>query len=199
MPIISYPGFSDRGEHMNVETSLIWQLACFSLCGVFLGVGYEILRVIRTVIPHHSFTVGVEDTFYLALCGLVLFGLSMETGNGNFRASYLLFAALGFIAYFLTVGRLIKLVYTTVINTVKKLLKFIIKKLLRPVSKVFVSFAHKAVQPFVDFYKNLNEKIKSRRADLKKHREMIYNNDNNLERNEVANVSGIEGKVRKIQ
>ena len=64
---------------------------------------------------------------------------------------------------------------------------------------MFVSFAHKAVLLFVDFYKNLNEKIKSRRADLKKHREMIYNNDNNLERNEVVNVGRIKGKVRKIQ
>ena len=68
---------------MNVEVSLVWQLSCFSVCGMLLGVGYELLRIIRTVIPHHSFAVGVEDTFYLSFCGLVLFGLSMEIGNGN--------------------------------------------------------------------------------------------------------------------
>lgn len=48
---------------MNVEVSLVWQLSCFSVCGMLLGVGYELLRIIRTVIPHHSFAVGVEDTF----------------------------------------------------------------------------------------------------------------------------------------
>lgn len=184
---------------MNVETSLIWQLGCFSVCGIFLGVGYEILRILRVVIPHHSFTVGVEDTFYLALCGLVLFGLSMETGNGNFRASYLLFAAIGFIAYFLTVGRLVKMVYTAVIGIAIKLVKFVLVKLLRPVMKAFVSFAHKVAAPFVHFYKNIDGKIKRAQADLKKHREILYNNDNNLERNEVVNVGRIEGKVRKIQ
>ena len=29
--------------------------------------------------------------------------------------------------------------------------------------------------------------------------EILYNNDNNLERNEVVNVGRIEGKIRKIQ
>lgn len=184
---------------MNVETSLVWQLACFSVCGMLLGVGYEVLRIIRTVIPHHSFAVGVEDTFYLALCGLVLFGLSMEIGNGNFRASYLLFAAIGFILYIFTVGRLFRFVYTAVIGAVKKLFGFVFGKLLRPLRKAFVSFIHKSAVPFVHFHKNINDKIKRAQADLKKHREILYNNDNNLERNEVVNVSRIEGKVRKIQ
>ena len=171
---------------MNVETSLIWQLACFSVCGIFLGAGYEVLRVLRTVIPHHSFIVGVEDTFYLALCGLVLFGLSMEIGNGIFRASYLFSAAVGAIVYFLTFGRLVKLVYTMVIKTTIKIVKIVFGKLLKPVWKVH-------------FYKIMNNKIKRAEAALKKHRRILYNNDNKLERDEVVNVSRIEGKIRKIQ
>lgn len=184
---------------MNVETSLIWQLACFSVCGIFLGAGYEVLRVLRTVMPHHSFIVGVEDTFYLALCGLVLFGLSMEIGNGIFRASYLFSAAVGAIVYFLTVGRLVKLVYTMVIKTAIKIVKIVFGKLLKPVLKVFVSFAHKIAFPFVHFYKIMNNKIKRAEAALKKHRRILYNSDNKLERDEVVNVSRIEGKIRKIQ
>ena len=184
---------------MNVETSLIWQLACFSVCGIFLGAGYEVLRVLRTVIPHHSFIVGVEDTFYLALCGLVLFGLSMEIGNGIFRASYLFSAVVGAIVYFLTVGRLVKLVYTMVIKTAIKIVKIVFGKLLKPVLKVFVSFAHKIAFPFVHFYKIMNNKIKRAEAALKKHRRILYNSDNKLERDEVVNVSRIEGKIRKIQ
>lgn len=93
---------------MNEETSLMWQIACFCVCGALLGVLYEPLRILRLIIPHHSFITGVEDTVYLALCGVVLFGLSMETGNGNFRLSYLLAAFVGGVVYFLTVGRLIK-------------------------------------------------------------------------------------------
>ena len=170
---------------MNVETSLIWQLACFSVCGIFLGAGYEVLRVLRTVIPHHSF--------------IVLFGLSMEIGNGIFRASYLFSAAVGAIVYFLTVGRLVKLVYTMVIKTAIKIVKIVFGKLLKPVLKVFVSFAHKIAFPFVHFYKIMNNKIKRAEAALKKHRRILYNSDNKLERDEVVNVSRIEGKIRKIQ
>lgn len=184
---------------MNVEVSLVWQLSCFSVCGMLLGVGYELLRIIRTVIPHHSFAVGVEDTFYLSFCGLVLFGLSMEIGNGNFRATYLLFAAIGFILYIFTVGRLFRFVYTVVIGAIKKIFRFVFGKLLKQLRKAFVSFVHKFALPFVQFYKNINDKIKRAQADLKKHREILYNNDNNLERNEAVNVGRIEGKIRKIQ
>ncbi|MFQ7797996.1 MAG: spore cortex biosynthesis protein YabQ, partial [[Eubacterium] siraeum] len=102
---------------MNEETSLMWQIACFCVCGALLGVLYEPLRILRLIIPHHSFITGVEDTAYLSLCGVVLFGLSMETGNGNFRLSYLLAAFVGGVVYFLTAGRLIKIIYSAVIKT----------------------------------------------------------------------------------
>lgn len=184
---------------MNVETSLIFQLACFSLCGVFLGVGYELLRIIRLIIPHHSFVVGVEDTFYLSLCGLVLFGLSMEIGNGNFRPTYLLAAFLGALIYFLTVGRLIKLIYSVIICVIIKIFKFFGRKLLKPLASCFVSIAHKSSKPFVKLYENTKQKINKRITDLKTPPEMIYNNDINLERNEASVGNRIEGKVRKIQ
>ena len=56
---------------MNEETSLMWQIACFCVCGALLGVLYEPLRILRLIIPHHSFITGVEDTAYLSLCGVV--------------------------------------------------------------------------------------------------------------------------------
>lgn len=187
---------------MNVETSLIFQLACFCLCGIFLGLGYELLRIIRLIIPHHSFTVGVEDTFYLSLCGLIIFGLSMEIGNGNFRSSYLVAAFIGAAVYFLTIGRIIKLIYSVIINTMIKMLKFILRKLLKPLTDSFVSIAHKLKQPFVKLYENIKAKMKKHRAGLKNTPEMIYNNDIELERNEqsdVIKIGRIKGKVGKIQ
>ena len=140
---------------MNEETSLMWQIACFCVCGALLGVLYEPLRILRLIIPHHSFITGVEDTAYLSLCGVVLFGLSMETGTGNFRLSYLLAAFVGGAVYFLTVGRLIKIIYSAVIKTVFKAVKLIGRKLLRPVIRCFVSIAHKLMLPFVKLYENI--------------------------------------------
>ena len=86
-----------------------------------------------------------------------------------------------------------------VIGAIKKFFGFVFGKLLKQLRKAFVSFVHKFAFPFVQFYKNINDKIKRAQADLKKHREILYNNDNNLERNEVVNVGRIEGKIRKIQ
>ena len=86
-----------------------------------------------------------------------------------------------------------------VIKTAIKIVKIVFGKLLQPVLKVFVPFAHKMTFPFVHFYKIINNKIKRAEAALKKHRRILYNNDNKLERDEVVNVSRIEGKIRKIQ
>ena len=48
---------------------------------------------------------------------------------------------------------------------------------------------------------NAKEYGKKRTLDERKAllQEILYNNDNNLERNEVVNVGRIEGKIRKIQ
>lgn len=184
---------------MNVEASVIWQLTCFGLCGVFLGLGYELLRILRLIIPHHNFTVGIEDTFYLSLCGVILFGLAMEIGNGNFRLTYLLSAFVGALVYFLTIGRLISFIYSAVIGTVIKILRFVMGKLIKPLKKLFVAIAHKVKQPFVKLYENARTKMKKHHADLKKAPEMLYNNDINYERNEIKVGGRIKGKVRKIQ
>ena len=45
---------------MNEETSLMWQIACFCVCGALLGVLYEPLRILRLIIPHHSF---IRDSY----------------------------------------------------------------------------------------------------------------------------------------
>ncbi len=184
---------------MNEETSLMWQIACFCVCGALLGVLYEPLRILRLIIPHHSFITGVEDTVYLSLCGVVLFGLSMETGNGNFRLSYLLAAFVGGVVYLLTVGRLIKIIYSAVIKTVFKAVKLIGRKILRPVIRRFVSIAHKLMLPFVKLYENIDAKMKKHKADLKTSPEMLYNNINNHGRNEMSVGNRIEGKIGKIQ
>ena len=48
---------------------------------------------------------------------------------------------------------------------------------------------------------NAKEYGKKRTLDERKAllQEILYNNDNNLERNEVVNVGRIKGKIRKIQ
>lgn len=184
---------------MNVETSLLWQFGCFLLCGVFLSVGYEFFRIIRIVIPHNNFFIGAEDIIYLSFCGLILFGLSMEIGSGYFRLLYLLSAVFGAAVYFLTVGRLVKLISTFLFTAIKKILLRIFKVISTPVKKAVVTVAHNTAGVFVRIHKNISDIINKASPDLKNDGEMLYNNYNTDERNEIRYGGRIEAKIKKIQ
>ena len=43
------------------------------LAGVFLAVCYDVLRIIRKIIVHTSFWMGMEDIFYWCFTGVFLF------------------------------------------------------------------------------------------------------------------------------
>ena len=43
------------------------------LAGVFLAVCYDVLRIIRRIIVHTSFWMGIEDIFYWCFTGVFLF------------------------------------------------------------------------------------------------------------------------------
>ena len=184
---------------MNVETSLLYQFVCFSLCGVFLSVGYEAFRIIRIIIPHNNFSVGAEDVFYLSFCGFILFGLSMEIGSGYFRLLYLVSAVAGAVVYFLTVGRIVKLVSDFIFTALKSILLRIIKAISSPVRKAVVTLAHKISAVFVRIHKNVFDKNIKFVPDLKNGSEMLYNNITKDERTEVRYGGRIEAKIKKIQ
>lgn len=184
---------------MNVETPLITQFAYFALCGVFLGLGYEALRILRACVPHCSFAIGIEDTLYLSLCGLVLFGFSMEVGSGRFRLFYLVFAVLGSVLYYFTVGKLIRLIYLWAIKVIKLVLNLLYKAICKPIANLFVFIAHKCSVPFVKIHKNFLSAFEKYRKRLQLHSQMMYNNKNDLSEGNV-NVdrkAPIKAKIKK--
>ncbi|MCH5323687.1 MAG: spore cortex biosynthesis protein YabQ [Eubacterium sp.] len=182
---------------MNVETPLYEQFLYFIVCGAFLGLGYEILRLLRFCLPHGVIVTGIEDTLYLSLCGFILFGFSMEIGNGQFRLLYLVSAAVGAAVYFLTVGRLIKKLYTLILSAFSKIIRFIF----RPVKKAIGKFAHFLGARFGKVYKLLSAKLKNRLNNLKSKHNMLYNHNDNTARGDeiIAGKQKIKAKVKKEQ
>lgn len=199
MQIISYPVFSGRCKDMNVETSLLWQFGCFLLCGVFLSVGYELFRIVRIIIPHNSFFVGAEDIIYLSFCGLILFGLSMEIGSGYFRLLYLISAVIGALVYFLTLGRLVKIICVFIFSILKRIALKIIKVIYSPIKKSVVTVAHNTAGFFVRIHKNVSVKFNKPSPVLKNKDNMLYNNNNKDERIDIRYGRRIEAKIKKIQ
>lgn len=182
---------------MNVETPLILQMGYFLLCGIFIGLFYEVLRILRLAVAHNAVAVGVEDALFITLCAPVLFGLSMEVGNGSFRLLYAVSALAGAVLYYFTAGKLIRFIYSFLFKVLAAIFGFVYKKLILPFGKTVVKLAHKLLFPFVKIYKKAISSVKVRTEHLKLSREKSYNKLYNSERNEkIETKHPIKAKIK---
>lgn len=180
---------------MNVATPIIEQILYFFLCGIFIGLSYEILRILRSVIKHNNLLIGTEDVLFFALCGFLLFGLSMNIGNGQFRLMYLISAAVGAFVYYFTMGKLFNLVYSTVLKWLMKALRFI----LSPFAKLISIIVLKIKRLFVRIYKKCILLYKNTFRHLKNSTKKVYNNTYVKREGSAENDVGvkIKAKVKK--
>lgn len=186
---------------MNNETEYYILLLDFVLFGGFLALCYEILRILRLCVRHNSFVTGVEDTLYLTMCGVFLFAFSMEIGNGQFRIYFGLGAVVGAVVYFLTIGRIFRIVYSFVIKILKKIFRWIYTVLGKPIIKLFVVIKHKIDTKFVHLYDFSNDVTNKYKKRLQTRRKIVYNDKvlDYVGEGDVqsASKSAIKGKVQK--
>lgn len=156
---------------MNVNTPIAEQMLYFYLCGIFIGLLYEILRILRKLIKHKNFLIGTEDVLFFSFCGFLLFGLSMNIGNGQFRLVYLISAAAGAFSYYFTVGKLINLICKVIFKWIYAVLGFVFS----PFKKLIVIFVLKIKSLFVRLYKKIRLVVKNTFSHLKNNTGMMYN------------------------
>ena len=94
------------------------------LAGVFLAVCYDVLRIIRKIIVHTSFWIGIEDIFYWCFTGIYLFFVIYTENNGVIRSYALLAVGTGALVYHAGLGKV--LLYLSV---------WLLEKALAPIRK----------------------------------------------------------------
>ena len=60
-------------------------LCCFFLVGVFLAACYDVLRIIRGIIPHGTFLINLEDLVYWIYVAVVVFVQLYDKNDGRLR------------------------------------------------------------------------------------------------------------------
>ncbi|MBE6881116.1 MAG: hypothetical protein E7490_09815 [Ruminococcaceae bacterium] len=156
---------------MNVNTPITEQMLSFVICGVIIGILYEPLRILRQLVKHKNILTGIEDTLFFALCGFLLFGLSMNVGNGQFRLLYLISACIGAFAYYFTLGKIVRLIYSLLIKSISKIIRFILK----PIKKILGIIVLKIKRLFVGLYEKFRKSGQKSFSHLKNSTEMLYN------------------------
>ena len=126
------------------------------ILGAFLGVVFDVFRVIRAIVPHNSFIVAFEDILFILIWALSLVVFSVELSGGIIRFFCFFGTFLGFAIYFFTVGKII-------ITLIRKISLFIRRFFMRIFSFLrdsFVSVCQKVKYFFVDNYTNFRKSKK---------------------------------------
>lgn len=124
----------------------------FFVIAVFYGMGlvflYDVLRIIRRLIPHGNIWIGIEDICYWVFCTVAVFLLLYQKNDGMLRAFCFMGIAVGgglyafflsrhilkicvtiFGAIFQFLGKVWKIISAPFIKTGKKMNVFIRKRL----------------------------------------------------------------------
>lgn len=110
------------GIHEGIwEELAILRDAC--ALGILLAFGYDLLRILRRIVPHGTIGISVEDVLFWAACGVVIFLLLYEENDGYIRGYILGQIVLGALIYRLLFGRFLMKWISIGIRWTKKQLK----------------------------------------------------------------------------
>lgn len=145
---------------MSGEIVKEWHFWLVSIAtGAFMAFVYDVVRLIRRLVRHGRLAVDLEDILYWTACFGLSFTLLYYGNNGVIRFAAVFGAAVGMLAYAVTVGRFfVKIGYLIIDKTIGSLLRGIrrlfgkLRKLLRPIKRFVVKNCHKIRHLFIRIF-----------------------------------------------
>ena len=123
--------------------------------GAFLFLIYEVLRVLRELIPHHPAVTACEDIGYWTAAGIFLFSVIYRCNQGIIRCFFFLGCISGAWRCSITFAPPLKKAMETVLGIPVNFVKFSTKRLL---------FFIKRCNIFVCYLRNRQERTKKKRS-----------------------------------
>lgn len=114
--------------------ALLFGISLLAGAGLFLL--YDILRIIRRILPHGTVAVGIEDFFYWLVCTGVVFVMLYRENDGMVRGFALLGMAVGTVLYYLLLSRYVVSLHVFLLKSVLQLLHKVFGVLFAPVIRL---------------------------------------------------------------
>lgn len=133
--------------------------------GILLMFTYDLLRILRKVIPHSNVLVSIEDVIYWVMCGLSVFVMLYEENDGTVRWFVLAGVSLGMLLWNLLVSPWVVRLLTAFIRKMLHLIQKILNPMVRPAKKIF----HKIGRIKILWKKQLKKIGKAIKIGLCKH------------------------------
>lgn len=158
----------------------VLRLICFSLCGgIVQGVVGDIFYLASYIFSQIFSSKGkilkgvlsaLRDIAFGVSAGCVLLVVLYYGNNGRFRASSLFFSVLSFVAYSLSVGRLLRFVIKTCFDLLFRFTESVLNRFFNIVKKVW-SFLSGNIRKNLETYKNKRRLKIEKRKDNKLRRD----------------------------
>lgn len=163
---------------MSGEIVKEWYFWLISIAaGAFMAFVYDVVRLFRRLIRHGRFAVDLEDILYWTACFVLSFTLLYYGNNGVIRFAAVFGAAVGMLAYAVTVGRFfVRVCYFIIDKTIGSLFRLIrkimrsLRKALRPVKHFIVKIYHKCKCFLISFLQKIRLTRTPNRHKMKVHR-----------------------------
>ena len=119
----------------DIVLELYFLFHCFFM-GILITVLYDILRILRRIIPHNIAAISLEDFFYWIVCSLLIFAMLIRENNGILRWFAVAGAMLGMLIYKKTLGFLFVKYVSLFINWLLHLVERFLRAVLKPLNMV---------------------------------------------------------------
>ncbi len=105
----------------------------FSLMlGVFLGVVYDVFRLVRIVLPKNNTVIFFEDIIFCLFATFSFLLLAFNFGSGRIRGFAAAGTVVGFSLYYSTLGKLVYKANERIISFIKRIIKCLLKAIKKP-------------------------------------------------------------------
>ena len=116
---------------MNSEIiSQMQYFAIYILCGIFIGILFDIFRILRKSFKTPDFVTYIEDAIFGIITGIFLIFIIFIFNNGELRFYIFLALLLGNVLYLSTISKYFIKINVKIITTLKNtIIKIILKNL----------------------------------------------------------------------
>lgn len=151
---------------------------CFMIAfvvGLLFGIVYEALRIVRLILRFKA-AIFLCDVLFFVLSALAVMTLSKSLGNYVRIYTVLGFGA-GVFTYIVTVGRLLNLAESAASAAWRKTIGRLLHKIGQSTKNFIGAINQKSKLAFGKVSKDLKERAKNRRRDLKSAPKTLYNKE----------------------
>lgn len=133
----------------------------YTLCGILIGIFFDIFRILRKTFKTSDFITYIEDIIFGIITGIFLIFMVFVVSSGEIRF-YMFFALLlGLTTYMLTISKYFIRLNVTVLKFIKMIIYKILSVILYPI-KIVVNLIRKLIAKYIlKSFKILTINIKS--------------------------------------